>query len=117
MFRKLLMLAGVIVLLTGCQTYMKKKTHTLDTQTLPTLSPTTGSQTHIIKLKNGLTVLIKEDDRFPLVNARLMVHAGSAYETPKTAGISHLLEHMVFKGTDKREVGQSARDIESVAAA
>ncbi|WP_319467487.1 pitrilysin family protein [uncultured Pseudodesulfovibrio sp.] len=114
MFRKLLMLAGVIVLLTGCQTYMKKKTHTIDTQTLPTLSPTPGSQTHIIKLKNGLTVLIKEDDRFPLVNARLMVHAGSAYETPKTAGISHLLEHMVFKGTDKREVGQSARDIESI---
>lgn len=73
-----------------------------------------GEGPHVIKLKNGMSVLIKEDDRFPLVNVRLFVHAGSAYEDPKQAGISHLLEHMVFKGTETRGPGETAREIESV---
>ena len=80
---------------------------------VPQLSPSEDGL-HIVRLKNGLTVLIKEDDRFPLVNVRLYVHAGSAYETPEIAGISHLLEHMVFKGTTKRGPGESAREVESV---
>jgi zinc protease len=81
---------------------------------VPPLVEESPGETHIVKLKNGLTVLIKQDDRFPLVNARLYVHAGSGYETPDIAGISHLLEHMVFKGTIKRGPGQSALDIEAV---
>ena len=69
----------------------------------------------VVRLENGLTVLIKEDDRFPLVNVRLYVHAGSAYERPDQAGISHLLEHMVFKGTTERPApGQIALEVESV---
>lgn len=51
------------------------------------------------KLQNGLSVLIKEDRRFPLVSVRLFVKAGSAWEKPEEAGLSHLLEHMVFKGS------------------
>lgn len=73
-----------------------------------------GEGPHVIKLKNGMSLLIKEDDRFPLVNVRLFVHAGSAYEDSSQAGISHLLEHMVFKGTKTRGPGQTAREIESV---
>lgn len=68
----------------------------------------------ITRLSNGLTVLVLKDERFPLASLRLYVHAGSAFETPKEAGISHLLEHMVFKGTVKRPKGQVARDVESV---
>jgi len=67
----------------------------------------------VTRLENGLTVLIKEDDRFPLANVRLYVHAGSAYEQPEQAGISHLLEHMVFKGSANRAPGETARMIES----
>ncbi len=73
-----------------------------------------GEGPHVIKLKNGMSLLIKEDDRFPLVNVRLFVHAGSSYEEPAQAGISHLLEHMVFKGTKTRGPGETAREIESV---
>lgn len=73
-----------------------------------------GEGPHVIKLKNGMSILVKEDDRFPLVNVRLFVHAGSSYEVPEQAGISHLLEHMVFKGTENRAPGQTAREIESV---
>lgn len=73
-----------------------------------------GEGPHVIRLKNGMSLLIKEDDRFPLVNVRLFVQAGSAYENPEQAGISHLLEHMVFKGTNTRGPGKTALEIESV---
>ncbi|MGE4538806.1 MAG: M16 family metallopeptidase [Desulfovibrio sp.] len=67
---------------------------------------------HVVRLPNGLTVMVIEDNRFPLVSERLFVHAGSGYETPKQAGLSHLLEHMVFKSTAKRPAGQVASDVE-----
>lgn len=63
-------------------------------------------------LPNGLQVIIDEDRRFPLVSMRLYVQAGSAYELPGQEGISHFLEHMVFKGTEKRGPGQVAREVE-----
>jgi len=64
-------------------------------------------------LPNGLTVAVQEDDRFPLASVRLYVHNGSAFETPEEAGISHLLEHMVFRSTAKRASGQIAKTVES----
>ncbi len=79
------------------------------TAPLPAL---TGPQVHV--LANGLTVLVLEDDRFPLVSIRLFVRAGSVHEAPEQAGISHLLEHMVFKGTPRRGQGQAAADVESL---
>ncbi len=66
----------------------------------------------VTRLPNGLTLLVKQDDRFPLVSLRLYVHAGSAYETPDISGLSHLLEHMVFKGTDKFPKGAVAETVE-----
>lgn len=71
----------------------------------------------VTKLANGLTVVTVEDNRFPLVSMRLFVHAGSGYETPKQAGLSHLLEHMVFKSTARRPAGQVASDIEAAGGA
>ena len=68
----------------------------------------------LVRLKNGLTVYIIRDSRFPLVCTRLFVGTGSANETAEQAGISHVLEHMVFKGTEKRPKGQVARDVESL---
>ena len=55
------------------------------------------SDIQTFRLENGLTVLIKEDSRFPLVSVRLFVKAGSAWEKPEEARMSHLLEHMVFQ--------------------
>lgn len=68
----------------------------------------------LTRLPNGLSVLVIPDDRFPLAAMRLYVHAGSAYETPKQAGISHVLEHMVFKGTAKRPNGTLAKEVEDL---
>ncbi len=73
-----------------------------------------ADKAHITILKNGLTVYILPDTRFPLVSTRLYVRAGSAYETPEDAGISHVLEHMVFKGTTTRPVGAISQEVEAV---
>ncbi|HIV65333.1 MAG TPA: insulinase family protein, partial [Candidatus Mailhella excrementigallinarum] len=64
---------------------------------------------HIFHLKNGLTIAVKEDSRFPLASVRLYVNAGSAWEQPGEAGISHLLEHMVFKGSKTGPKGVDKR--------
>ena len=77
----------------------------------PEVAPNTADLA-MTKLANGLTVAIKRDTRFPLASLRLYVHAGSAYETPEQAGISHLLEHMVFKGTTNRPKGAIAAEVE-----
>ena len=81
-------------------------------QGTPANPSTPGNDTMLVRLKNGLTVYIIRDSRFPLVCTRLYVGTGSANETAEQAGISHVLEHMVFKGTEKRPKGQVAQDVE-----
>ncbi len=67
-----------------------------------------------VVLPNGLTAIVKESHRAPVVAVQVWVKAGSVYETDKEAGITHLIEHMIFKGTEKRGPGELARTIESV---
>ena len=61
-------------------------------------------------LPNGLTVLIKEDHSSPVVAIVTWVKAGYFNEPDSLTGISHLLEHMYFKGTEKRGTGEIARE-------
>ncbi len=49
------------------------------------------------RLSNGLEVFIAEDDRVPTVFIQIAVKAGGIAQTPKTAGLFHLYEHMMFK--------------------
>lgn len=53
-------------------------------------------------LSNGLRLLTAPMPQVKSVTALVMVEAGSRYETKKTNGLSHFLEHMIFKGTKKR---------------
>lgn len=75
-------------------------------------TPPLGSDTRLTILPNGLTVLVKVDKRFPMVSTRIFAPAGSADELASQAGISHVLEHMVFKGTEKRPKGAVSREVE-----
>ena len=68
----------------------------------------------VFKLDNGLTVLLKENHANPIVTVDVWVNAGSMDEPAPINGISHFLEHMMFKGTDKRPVGQIDLEIERV---
>jgi len=54
-----------------------------------------------MQLKNGLTVILDDDRQSPVVSMQLWVRAGSIYENEKNYGLSHFLEHLVFKGTEK----------------
>ena len=63
------------------------------------------------KLKNGLTVLF-EKRNLPVISVSASVKYGSAYENEKNKGISHLIEHMMFKGTKTRSQKEIAGEIE-----
>jgi zinc protease len=52
-------------------------------------------------LSNGLTVLLKEEHKAPVVTFQVWYKVGSRNEKLGTTGMSHLLEHMMFKGTKK----------------
>jgi zinc protease len=62
-------------------------------------------------LTNGLKVLVKEDHRSPVVVSQVWYKVGSSYEPGGITGISHMLEHMMFKGTDKHPAGEFSRII------
>ena len=62
-----------------------------------------------VRLSNGLTLLIRRDDSAPVVAVVTHVRAGFFDEPDQWVGISHVLEHMFFKGTPKRGVGEIAR--------
>jgi zinc protease len=61
-------------------------------------------------LPNGLTVLVRRDDAAPVVAIVTHVKAGYFDETDDVVGIAHVLEHMYFKGTPTRGVGQIAKE-------
>lgn len=65
-------------------------------------------------LPNGLEVLIKEDHARKVASVQLWVMVGSVDEERSEGGISHLIEHMAFKGTARRGVGQIAAEVEAL---
>jgi len=64
------------------------------------------------QLDNGLTVILQEDHSAPVVALQAWVAVGSADETPEEAGLAHVHEHMLFKGTANRGVGEIAATVE-----
>jgi zinc protease len=65
-------------------------------------------------LANGLTVVLRENHSSPVVAVQVWVKAGSTTEPESLAGMSHILEHMAFKGTKRRGPGQIAREVEAL---
>jgi zinc protease len=78
-------------------------------------SPLQGVVTH--HLPNGLRVLLKEDHAWPLLSVHAWVHVGSVDENAPQAGISHVLEHMVFKGTASYGAAEISRWVEALGGA
>jgi zinc protease len=68
---------------------------------------------HRTVLPNGLTVLIQQDRSAPVVAIVTYVRAGYFDETDEENGLAHALEHMFFKGTQKRGVGDIAKETKS----
>jgi predicted Zn-dependent peptidase len=68
----------------------------------------------ITKLKNGLTVVTDPMPHLETAAVGVWVNAGARHETEPTNGIAHMLEHMAFKGTTRRNARQIAEEIERV---
>src|SRR5215216_5234584 len=67
-----------------------------------------------VVLPNGMRVLIRRDDSAPVVAIVTYVSAGYFDETDDIVGIAHVLEHMYFKGTPTRGVGEIAKQTKAV---
>ncbi len=74
------------------------------------LSPASAQVNEYI-LDNGLKLLVKEDHRAPVVVSQVWYKVGASYETDGITGVSHVLEHMMFKGTKKHGEGEFSRII------
>jgi zinc protease len=61
---------------------------------------------HEMTLKNGLKVIVKPDNRAPVVISQVWYKVGASYESGGDTGVSHVLEHMMFKGTEKYPTGE-----------
>ena len=66
-----------------------------------------------VVLPNGLTVVMEESHASKVVAFQVWVKVGSADETPPEAGLAHVHEHMLFKGTQGRGVGEIAQAVEA----
>ncbi len=61
---------------------------------------------HEYRLENGLLVLLKVNRTAPVINFNVAYRVGSKFERPGITGLSHLLEHMMFKTTHKFPLGE-----------
>lgn len=65
-----------------------------------------------VQLKNGMTVLKNLQSKSPVVSLQVWIDNGSANETEEVAGVSHFIEHLLFKGTKNFGPGEIAQFIE-----
>lgn len=126
---QLLFLSMMLASLTACSTLSPKsndlatknidqtsineqKSANLSTNKLALDSKQFLANRHEYRLDNGLKVIIKEDHRSPIVISQVWYNVGANDEPQNLGGISHLLEHMMFKGTNK----VSSNDFEQLVA-
>ncbi|MET0102671.1 MAG: pitrilysin family protein [Sedimenticola sp.] len=68
-------------------------------------------EVHEFRLDNGMKVIVKEDHRAPIAVSQVWYKVGSSYEPDGVTGVSHVLEHMMFKGTANHAPGEFSRII------
>lgn len=68
----------------------------------------------ITRLNNGIRVVLEKVPFFRSVSVGVWIKAGSRYESSQENGISHFIEHMLFKGTDTRNACQIAAEIDNI---
>ena len=66
------------------------------------------------QLNNGLKIILINDDRSSTVMSSIWYKVGSSYEYEGVTGISHVLEHMMFKGTENTKPGEFSREIKKI---
>lgn len=115
LFVQTLSLISITLLLFACDNQPKQNPQSTDQQSqeIPKadtvsaqgqgqpISSDPKTKTHEYLLDNGLKIIIREDHRAPVVVSQIWYKAGSSYEKNGSTGVAHVLEHMMFKGTEK----------------
>ena len=70
-----------------------------------------------ITLPNGFRIILEPIDWARSATMGIWVGSGSRYETPQTAGVSHFIEHMLFKGTARRSALAIAEQMDEIGGA
>jgi len=73
------------------------------------VAQTSGPPVTSFELANGMKVVVIEDHRAPVVTHMVWYKVGAADEEAGKSGIAHLLEHLLFKGTDMAEPGEFSK--------
>ncbi|HLJ31703.1 MAG TPA: pitrilysin family protein [Candidatus Babeliales bacterium] len=98
---KLLTLEYPIILITLCTLHISLLSND-DITTNAGASMSASTHSHVTKkvLDNGLTILVREAHEVPKVSFQIWYNVGSKDEMTGEKGIAHLIEHMIFKGTE-----------------
>ena len=75
---------------------------------------TMADNVKLLKISNGMTIAHEKMDEIDSVIVQVAVPVGSQNELREEGGISHFLEHMAFKGTEKRTYKQLAEEVDNV---
>ena len=70
----------------------------------------------VIELNCGITLVTEQTDYVRSAALGIWVKSGSIYENDNNNGISHFIEHMMFKGTEKRTAKEIAEDMDKIGA-
>ncbi|BBP46944.1 peptidase M16 [Thiosulfatimonas sediminis] len=83
---------------------------------LSLLSGSAFAQISEYQLDNGMQVVVKQDHRAPVVVHQVWYKVGSNFEHSGVTGISHMLEHMMFKGTKELKPGEFSKKVAQMGA-
>lgn len=82
----------------------------------PPLLPALPAGTEILRLENGLQVVLLRNPGQPMAGVYTQVLVGSAREDFRTSGMSHMLEHLLFNGTEKYTQEELYREADAIGA-
>jgi zinc protease len=104
--RKLLLLLVIVAVALGVLLFQSSidVPEPLDSGAPVALDASDGVQS--FQLENGMKVLVIENKRAPVVVSQVWYKVGGSYEYDGITGVSHVLEHMMFKGTPKHPAGE-----------
>ena len=71
---------------------------------------------HFKQLDNGIRLIVKQMTGLMSVTMGVLVHTGAAFESDEEDGISHFIEHITFKGTEKRTAFQLSALMDDIGA-
>lgn len=99
-YSALFALTSLVLCLSACQTNQLKP------EQAEIKSSVSDSGVYSYMLENGMKVLVKPDHRSPVAVSQVWYKVGGSYEYDGVTGVSHALEHMMFKGTKNLKAGE-----------